>query len=79
MVPDILPPPITILQLPPAGLPTSVFVLLSQIEAVLVVLFAISFTFTVKVTFVESAGQDPFDAILYLIVTSVLEDTFAGV
>ena len=66
----IVPPPETIVNVPPAGEPVNVLVSSSEIEAELVVLSATKQTgVTVKVTSSEDAAQDPSAAIVYLIVT----------
>ena len=74
VLPEILPPPLTTLHVPPPGVPVRAFVLFSQMDAVLVVLFATFRTFTVKVL---SLGVP--QASVYLTVTLVLLDTFGGV
>ena len=75
----MLPPPVIMLHVPPAGEPTNAFVVFSQIDAALVVLLDILFTLTVKVTSLVVAGQPPLAAMVYRIVTLVFEATFAGV
>jgi len=80
VVPDILPPPLTILHVPPPGVPDKAFVLVSHIEAVLVVLLAVpNDGFTVNVLLLVVAGQAPLAGMVYLIVTLVFDATLAGV
>ena len=71
MVPAILPPPLTILHVPPLGAPTNVLVVLSQISAALVKLLAGSLFVTVNDTSLVVAGHPPLAAIVYLTVTNV--------
>ena len=79
VLPEMLPPPLTMLHVPPPGVPARAFVLVSQIAAVLVVLLATSWLFTVKVRSLVDPGHEPLAAMVYLIVTDVLLDTLAGV
>ena len=75
------PPPLTILHVPPAGLPTKALVPpVSQIAAVAVVFTAGPLlTFTTNVPSAVVAGQLPLAAIVYLTVTVVLAVMLAGV
>ena len=72
-MPLMLPPPLTILQDPPEGVAVKVFVLVSQMDNVLVVLLAGVLSITVNVLSLVVAGQAPLAGIVYLTVTFVLE------
>lgn len=75
-----MPPPLTMLHVPPDGEPTNAFDEVSQISAVEVVLTAApGSTFTIKVASAVVAAHDPFAAIVYLTVTDVFTVTFAGI
>ena len=79
-MPEMLPPPEIIDQVPPAGAADSVLVPVSQIAAVLVVLLAVpAKAFTVKVTSHAVAAQLPLEATVYRKVTEVSDATSAGV
>ena len=61
----MLPPPDSIVHDPPAGLPTNVLVVLSQMAVVVVVFTAApGFAFTVKVASAVVAAQFPFAAMV---------------
>ncbi|CAD5346066.1 hypothetical protein FLA105534_00001 [Flavobacterium bizetiae] len=76
----MLPPPNTILHVPPAGVADKVLVSVEQIAAVEVVLFAVPANgFTVKVTSELVEAQLPLAATVYLIVTLVSAVTASGV
>ena len=63
VVPEIVPPPETTDQVPPAGVADNSLVVFSQIAAVLVVLVAVPENgFTVKVMSDVVAGHDPLAA-----------------
>ena len=65
VLPEMLPPPLTTLHVPPPGVPVRAFVLVSQMDAVLVVLLAVpEKSFTVKVRSLVVAGQAPFAGIV---------------
>ena len=76
----MLPPPLTILHVPPPGVPVKAFVFVSHIDAVLVVLLATPGDgLTVNDLSLVVAGQLPAAGIEYLTVTTVLTPTFGGV
>ena len=76
MAPTILPPPLTILHVPPPGVPVNPLVLPSHIAAVLVVLDAVpGLSFTVKILSLVDPEQAPLAAMVYLTVTLVLAPT----
>ena len=65
---------------PPAGVPVRLLVWVSQMAAVLVVLLAVpGSALTVKVRSLVVAAHVPLAAMVYLIVTLVLEAMLAGV
>ena len=63
-MPEILPPPLTTLQVPPEGVAVNSFVLVSHIDAVLVVLFAGVLSITVNVLSLVEAAHAPDPAIV---------------
>jgi hypothetical protein len=77
--PDIVPPPLTIDQVPPLGFPDNSFVPVSQIGAEVVRFFAESWKLTINIESDEVLGQAPFAGTVYLTVTLVLAEIFAGV
>ncbi len=80
VVPLIEPPPLTIDQVPPAGVPVNSLVAPEEILAVVVVFEAlVTHGVTVKLTVSEVSAQEPSAAIVYLISTVVFEVTSAGV
>jgi cold shock CspA family protein len=77
--PEIVPPPETIVQVPPEGEPVNVFVPFPVIDAEEVVLLATGQGVTVKLTSEVEAKQVPLAAIVYLKTTVVVAVTFAAV
>jgi len=75
----MLPPPLTILHVPPPGVPVNVFVEPSQIDAVLVVLLAATRLVTVNERLLILAGHPPLAGIVYLTVTVVFDPTLGAV
>ena len=80
MLPEINPPPETIENVPPEGVPTKVLVVFSQIVAVEVAFVETGdVAFTVKTTSEKILGQVFVEVNVYLIVTTVSTVILAGV
>ena len=80
MLPEIVPPPETIENVPPRGVPANALVIFSQIVAVEVAFVVTGdVAFTVKTTSEKLLGQVFAEVTVYLIVTTVSTVTLAGV